>query len=104
MLRVYVQRHFSLKSHYTTEVSSGRFIEADFIALYKAERLIVFVPIQSVQQYSSPDETLFQIIEGKAEHENETIKIKVRGLFPSIPRNAQTRPKKHNQKYGGTTL
>lgn len=77
--------YFSLSSHYSLEVISGQQIEVDFDALYKTERQIVKVPIQSVQQYSSPDETLFQILEGSAIDENQSLKINLRGRFKPIP-------------------
>jgi hypothetical protein len=81
--------YFSLSSHYATQVTTGQSIEADFVALYRAERIIVNIPIQSVQQYSSPEETLFQILEGSANHEDHTIKIKVRGRFKPVPPKAR---------------
>lgn len=83
--------YFSLSSHYVTELASGQSIEADFVALYKAEREVVNVPIQSVQQYSSPDETLFQMLEGSAVDDDQSFNIKLRGRFKPIPEKLKSR-------------
>lgn len=81
--------HFSLSSRYVFEPTPEQSIEADFTAHYLAERRVVNVPVRSVQQYSSADETLFQILEGSAVDEDRTFKIKVRGRFKPLPPKAK---------------
>lgn len=92
--------HFSLSSHYALESVPGESIEADFVAQYMAERRVVSVPVQSVQQYKSPEETLFQVLEGSAVDGEHSFRIKVRGRFKPIPqkrghRKASTARKPH---------
>ncbi len=83
--------HFSLSSHYVLEAGPGKPVEAAFVAQYMAKRRVVSVPVQSVQQYKSPEETLFQIIEGSAVDGKHSFKVKVRGRFKPIPQKRGNR-------------
>jgi hypothetical protein len=77
--------HFSLSFHYCLEIQPSKNIESDVTANYFIKRQIIKVPVQSVQQYSSPEGIITQFIEGNASDDTHLFKVKMRGRFKSLP-------------------
>jgi hypothetical protein len=76
---------FSLSFHYCLEIQHSKNLEADVTVNYFIKRQVIKVPIQSVQQYSSPEEIITQLIEGKASDDTHSFKVKIRGRFKPLP-------------------
>lgn len=77
--------HISLSFNYQLESKSAKNIESDVVANYLIKRQIINMPIKSVQQYSSPKETITQFIEGETSNDDYTFKFNLRGRFKPIP-------------------
>ncbi|CAN5259018.1 hypothetical protein BH20ACI1_BH20ACI1_28640 [soil metagenome] len=77
--------YFSFGSQYSLETQNKNIIETYIKADYLMEKHTVNIPINSVQQYSSPEETIMQLIEGKASTDELDFKVKIRGRFKPLP-------------------